>query len=202
MRCSPPMLPSTALGFTLAELLVSLAILGVIATFAIPKLVSTQQAATNKARAKEVAAMITGAYQKAQQDGIVTSNTKSSDLIPYINYVAQITDGRLIDSIRGFTSRTCDAANPCVSLHGGGILWFQNTYWFGGSSTLNVIEFDFDPDGTYSGSSADSPGKSVQFTLYYNGLLTTRGQPKPNSCDNTGCTINPGNFDPSWFNWN
>ena len=189
-------------GFTLAELLIALAILGVIATFTIPKIMAGTQSSSNVAKGKEAAATISAAYQSAQLDNIISSTSKPSDLLPYMNYVSKITDGRLIDTVPGFTSRSCDAVTPCVSLHGGGILWFKDNYWFGGSTPLNVIEFDFDPDGTYSGSTADSPGKSVQFTLYYNGLLTTRGQSKPNSCDNTGCLINPdASLDPSWFSF-
>ncbi len=145
--------------------------------------------------------MISAAYQKAQLDGIVSASTKPSDLTPYMNYAAFITDGRLIDSVPGFTSWTCNASSPCVTLHGGGILWFADTFTFVGISN-NVIEFDFDPDGTYSGSSADNPGKSVQFSLYYNGLLTTRGKVKPNTCFSGGCGINPDpTLDPSWFTW-
>ena len=187
-------------GFTLAELLIALAILGVIATFTIPKILVSQQNSQNVAKAKEVAAMITAAYQKAQLDGIVSASTKPSDLTPYMNYVALITDGRTIDSHPTDTSRICNASSPCVSLHGGGILLFTDWNYFGPCTALNLIEFDFDPDGVYSGSAADSPGKSIQFSLYYNGQLTTRGQVKPNSCDQGGCVVQPNSaLDPSWF---
>lgn len=43
-------------GFTLAELLIALAILGVIAAFSIPKVLSAQQNQTYNAIAKEAAA--------------------------------------------------------------------------------------------------------------------------------------------------
>lgn len=45
----------SAQGFTLAELLIALAILGVIATFTIPKILTTQQNSKYNAMAKEVA---------------------------------------------------------------------------------------------------------------------------------------------------
>lgn len=188
-------------GFTLAELLISLAILGVIATFTIPKILSSQQNSSNNAKAKEVAAMIAGAYQQLQLAGTVTASTKPSDLTPYMNYVSYDTSGTTIDSVPGFTSRVCNATPPCIWLHGGGILWLPNGT-FGGISNLHIIEFSFDPDVTYSGSAADSTGKAVQFSLYYNGFLTTRGQVKANTCNSGGCLINPGAFDPSWFSWN
>lgn len=43
----------TQSGFTLAELLIALTILGVIATFTIPKILTAQQASTYNAIAKE-----------------------------------------------------------------------------------------------------------------------------------------------------
>jgi prepilin-type N-terminal cleavage/methylation domain-containing protein len=51
-----------SLGFTLAELLIALAILGEIATFTIPKILSSQQNGTNKAKAKEAFSMVSSAY--------------------------------------------------------------------------------------------------------------------------------------------
>ncbi len=189
-------------GFTLAELLIALAILGVIATFTIPKIMAGSQSSSSLSRAKDAAAMMAGAYQKAQQDGIITANTKPSDLIPYMNYIAKITDGRTIDALPTVTTRTCNTATPCISLHGGSMLWFWDGDTFGGTTAQNMIEFDFDPDGTYSGSASDGPGKSIQFSLYYNGFLTTRGKLKPNSCNDASCAIQPNaSLDPSWFSF-
>lgn len=189
-------------GFTLAELLVSLLILAEIATFTIPKVLSAQQNGLNKAQAKEVAAMIAGAYQQAQLTGVVSASTRPVDLTPYMNYVRLDTTGATIDSHPTAGSRVCDATTPCLRLHGGGVLWlFDRSF----SSTANnyAIEFGFDPDGAYGGYSTDGPSKAVQFTLYYNGFLTTRGQIKPSTCSGSFCGL-PYNtaFDPSWFSWN
>ncbi|MCE3235965.1 MAG: hypothetical protein K0Q50_2145 [Vampirovibrio sp.] len=51
-------------GFTLAELLISLSILGIIATFTIPKLLMNQRVSAYNASAHESAASISGAYQQ------------------------------------------------------------------------------------------------------------------------------------------
>lgn len=68
------------LGFTLAELLISLAILGVIATFTIPKIIKAQQDAKFNAIAKEAATMVTGAYQQYQSQNTPTSLVRESVL--------------------------------------------------------------------------------------------------------------------------
>lgn len=50
-------------GFTLAELLIALSILGVIATFTIPKVLQSQQNGKYNTMAKEAIATISQAYQ-------------------------------------------------------------------------------------------------------------------------------------------
>lgn len=56
-------------GFTLAELLISLAILGVIATFTIPKVISAQQNQQKTAVLKETIAAISGVLMQGLQTG-------------------------------------------------------------------------------------------------------------------------------------
>jgi prepilin-type N-terminal cleavage/methylation domain-containing protein len=186
-------------GFTLAELLMALAILGVIATFSIPKILSAQANASKLAKAKEVAGMIAGAYQQAQMAGVVTNSTLPFDLTPYMNYVSVDTSGRVIDSHVLSPSRTCNTTYPCIRLHNGGILWFDNTA-FTTSSTLRAIDFTFDPDPiNNTTSTADGPLKAVQFTLYRDGFLTTRGVLRPGSIYPPAWDACP--CDPSWFSW-
>ncbi len=189
-------------GFTLAELLISLAILGVIATFTIPKILSAQQASANNAKAKEVAAMISAAFQQAKLDGTITATTYSRDLIPYLNYLKLDTSGTVIDTLPGFASASCSVATPCVYLHNGGVLWFHDTA-FGGTSNLNVIEFAFDPDPiNNTTATADGPLKAVQFGVYYNGFITSRGKFKSGSVNHIASLGLNSAFDPSWFSWN
>jgi prepilin-type N-terminal cleavage/methylation domain-containing protein len=191
-------------GFTLAELLIALAILGVIATFTIPKVLVAQQNGQNLAKAKEVAGMVAGAFQAAVQAGTISSSTKPSDLAQYINYVSIDTSGRLIDGHPGIASSTCNSTYPCMKLHNGGYLWLQDDSSFGGTSNLHMIAFRFDPDpANNTTSTSDGPLKAVQFQLYYNGMLRTRALTFTGSCDSNGCTGKDPNsaFDPSWFSW-
>jgi prepilin-type N-terminal cleavage/methylation domain-containing protein len=189
-------------GFTLAELLIALAILGVIATFTIPKILSAQQNGQKVAAAKEVASMISGAFQQANLDGVITSASIPSDLLAYMNYVSVDTSGTVIDTTPRLASGTCDSSHPCIKLHNGGYLWCDDAS-FDGTTSLNAIEFRFDPDpANNTTSTADGPLKAVQFTLYYNGSLTTRGQIKPGTTNSSSAnfTIHP-DYDPSWFSW-
>lgn len=184
-------------GFTLAELLIALLILGVISTFTIPKVLSAQESGKKKAAAKEAAAAVVGAYTAYQMEQSVPTTMKSMDLIPYLNYVKVITDNTQIDGSVSEGALTCDAAAPCIQMHNGGIIYFWN-YEFDGTSNLHTVAVTFDPDGQYSGSTTGS-GKGVEFTLYYNGRLATWGTVENGTVGyGTPCPT----CDPSWFNWN
>ncbi len=189
--------------FSLAELLMVLLIVAQIATFTIPKVIMAQQRSHSNAAAKEVAGMIAGAHQRAMLAGTLNASTKPADLTPYMNYVSVYTSGTRVDTVptgAPITVNACSATAPCLVLHHGGILQPQPEY-FNGTTPLNVIQFRYDPDGVYSGLNTDVPGVSIQFELYFNGFLTTRGQAKAGSCHNDVCPFGAGPFDPSWFSW-
>ncbi len=79
-------------GFTLAELLISLAILGVIATFTIPKILNSQQEARKKAVFKETLATLSNLSYAGARDGNITSAaTEWSYVLNNLNY-AKICD--------------------------------------------------------------------------------------------------------------
>ncbi len=191
-------------GFTLAELLIALAILGVIATFTIPKVLQAQQNQSNVAKAKEVASMLSAALKQHEAKGLLNSSTYGKDLFAYMNYVNYDTSS-VIDVHPNYNAPTgtfnCSGGNPCIRLHNGSVLLAQGVY-FSGTSSTHYISFLFDPDGVASGSSDDGPSKSVQFALYYNGLLRTRGTMIPNGCSSNNCTATPNSaYEPAWFHW-
>ncbi len=185
------------LGFTLAELLIALAILGIIATFTIPKLLAMQANARFNAAGKEAASMITGAFVQAQQAGQISASTTGLALIPYLNYVS-IDTTSLIDDVPGVINQQCWAARQCLRLHGGGTLMVIG-HSFTGTGNQNALDFIFDPDGLPSGTT-NGQGKSIEFMLYYNGFLTTLGNVKAGTCNSAACpyTASP---DPDWFSW-
>jgi len=178
-------------GFTLAELLISLSILGAIATFTIPKIITSQATSKYNAIAKESAAMVSEAYQLYQLQNTVSSTAGVEQLTPFMNYIATDSSTIIDDKQTGGTY-TCGggSANYCLRLHNGGILRYGRsvTYNFGGTNATDVVWFDIDPDGTTDGTT-NGPGKAVEFYLYYNGKITTRGY-----------VTNPA-LDPPWFSW-
>jgi prepilin-type N-terminal cleavage/methylation domain-containing protein len=191
-------------GFSLVEVLITLTILGIIATFTIPKLFAPPPNSTmsNKqtTMAKNVAFMILNAYEQYRiANGTVPTTMTALELTPYMNYVSLDTTNSRIDHRPSQTFRLCAPAEPCLILHNGSKLRL-GAVQFAGSNTTNCLQFHFDPDGIYSGSTADSYSKSVQFQLYYDGTIRTFGNAKASSCHSVVCPFSgvPSN-DPSWF---
>ncbi|MGE0200361.1 MAG: type II secretion system protein [Candidatus Melainabacteria bacterium] len=186
-------------GFTLAELLIALAILGVIATFTIPKILTVSGESQNNAIAKETAATISGAFQAYAVQNAITAATRITDLTPYINYISVVTTD--IDSIPGSANRVCTGTYTCLLLANGAVINYNSSSDFNGNNPTNALMFYVDPDGTYSGSTTGN-SKSVQFFIYYNGRLMTRGTLTPNTVTATSTYASPvPSSDPSWLQW-
>ena len=191
--------PYGAKGFTLAELLIALTILGVIATFTIPKILLTQQNQQYNAEAKEAASMIAGAVSVYQLTNGLNSSNTFSDMTPYLNYVL-VDTSTTIDDIPGYTSKTCSASNPCLKLHSGALLRYSAAGSFGGTSTTNALVFFLDPDGTYGGTT-QGPSKAVRFALFYTNTRLTSIAYLPYTVHSSDDTVVAGLSDPSWFSW-
>jgi len=192
----------TPLGFTLAELLIALVILGEIATFTIPKIIYAQQTQKNNAVVKEAAAAMAGAFYQMNVSGVQNSSTTAGDATPYLNYINYVTDGSLtVDSYQGSTTNTCTAPNGCIILSSGAAIRFGR-YSFAGTASTNAITFTIDPDGRVTDGTTNGPGKSVNFYLTYWGQLSTNGSPVPAGVTYHGsvATASPSD-DPSWFQW-
>lgn len=192
-------------GFTLAELLIALAILGTISTFTIPKVLNAQQDGRYKAIAKEAIAAVSGAYAAYSLSNTPTGATKAKDLIPYLNYVKYRTD-LVIDDYQTSTTLGCTTSDPCLILHNGAVLHLGNVS-FSSTAVTNAIRFYVDPDGTITDGASGDPsasaqGKSLQMYLYFNGRVTSRGGIDNGTCTSNGCINAQPTYDPPWFSWN
>jgi len=189
------------LGFTLAEVLICLVILGEIATFTIPKLIVSQQNYSYNAKAKETIAMVVGAYQTYQMNNTPSASTTFGDLTPYINYLATDTATN-IDAHYTSTTFSCGGSNTCLLLHNGGRLIYVKTWPFGGTSTTHALQVWFDPDGVVTDGTTNGPGKSLAIDLMYNGRVSNYGASGNVYCSGAACPDNavPGR-DPPWFTW-
>ena len=188
-------------GFTLAELLIALAILGVIATFTIPKVLNTQQDNKYSSMAKEVMGMMSEAYLAYKTEGGNPYLTHG-DLTPYFNYVNLEPTAQFNNRTGG--SITCNGGTPvCMRLHNGGILAYWNIDRFCSDNTPSAIGFSFDPDGKYI-----AGDQSLEIYVYLNRMIRTRGTIEPNTTwSNNGDTLcdatvsaDPAN-EASWFSW-
>ena len=185
-------------GFTLAELLICLMILGEIATFTIPKVIASQQRQQSNTAAKEALAMVSGAFLQAQMNGLITTSAGANVLTPYMNYISIQTSGQLDDHVNANGTKDCSTMT-CLKLHSGGVLFWPNQTFQNTASNYAVLMF-FDPDGVKGSSgSADGPSKSLGFYLYYNGRTSTRALMPAGTYENGGAASTNTQADPSWF---
>ena len=185
-------------GFTLAELLIALAILGVNATFTIPKIITAQQNSTYNTIAKEDISAIAGAYQNAQMAGLVSSGTTLGVITQYINYAATDTS-TTIDDVTTAGSQTCNATLPCLKMHNSSLIRYRANASFDGTSTTHALWFHIDPDGAYSGTT-NGAGKLLVMFIYYNGKIVDEAN-IPSTTNSYAAYTAAATNTPSWFSW-
>lgn len=193
-------------GFTLSELLIALAILGIITTFTLPKLLSVQRNQSYNAKAKEAAATLTQALQKYRAYNSFASSTGIGDLTQYINYVAYDSSATEIDDRNTGTTIACNVSGGrCVRLHNGATIQFWPGDRFGTCTNLHAIAFRIDPDGIVTDGTTNGPGKSVEMFLYCDGKIRDRGNVETGTIltnGGGGYTVGSNTaLVPSWFSW-
>lgn len=182
-------------GFTLTELLIALTILGVIATFTIPKVLQSTTSSRNKSVAKEVTSVISGAYETYKAVATPSAAFTPGILTTYMNFVKTDT-ATAPGAISGETAlQTCAAGVPCLQMHNGALVQYATANSFGGTGTTNVVYFNMDPDGD------DDTAGRASVVLFYNGKITTGAN--QGTVTTAGTSVSVQTTDPSWIQaWN
>lgn len=148
----------TKTGFTLAELLIALAILGVIAVWTIPKLLVTQQNQQYKATAREIMGMVTSGAQFNKLKNGPGDTMPLENLTQYMNYVSLDTTSEIDLYQNGATISCADAAYGCLKLHHGGIVLCEKGNYL-------LKGWLYDPDEKVTDGTTNGPGKSVYLVV-------------------------------------
>lgn len=189
-------------GFTLSELLIALAILGVIATFTIPKVLQSQQDSKYKSIAKEVMGIVSESYIAYKLKNASSGSIGLSQLTPFMNYVRVDTSGNIDDAYSYGGTFGCSGSFPCIRLHNGAAIAWDTAQSFGGTATTNAIWLLLDPDGKSLDSTTNGPGKSMSIFLFHNGRIADAGS-IPSNTEANNFTYGPDSGEvPPWFSWN
>jgi prepilin-type N-terminal cleavage/methylation domain-containing protein len=188
--------------FSLVELLISLAIMGLVAVFTVPAVFQTSssgQSAKYTSMAADTAFMIMNAYERYRAESTtVAMSTTAGALTSYMNYVA-VDTSTPIDDWQGSGTWGCTSSVRCLVLHNGGRLaYWATTYPFsskpGTTSETYALLFQFDPDGRVTTGTTNGPGKALPIVLYYDGKVGTEGTARANSYYS-----GTPSYDPPWF---
>lgn len=148
--------------FTLAELLVSLSVLGLVAAFAIPKVLLSVSDQSTKAAGREAFAMLNDAFMayKATKGGIVDSGASGGTLFSFINYKQELTasttptfdQGLTLSSAATPTTELTVANGKAYEMLNGLVVAFRTADDMTENGTTNkgTLGFEVDPDGTGS----------------------------------------------------
>lgn len=98
-------------GFTLAELLITLGILGMIATFTIPKVLAAQNSAKTKAILKETVASLNQILYDGMISGELTQGTYQDYLRNTLNHIKHCDDAAAEGCWPGSTDTSWNTAN-------------------------------------------------------------------------------------------
>lgn len=107
--------------FTLAELLIALSILGIIATFAIPKILTAQQNTRQKATFQETIAALNEVFIPACQQGLITEDNFGTYMMNHLNSV-KICQDSMDEGCWFGTDLVGQSGMPGLVLHNGAVI--------------------------------------------------------------------------------
>ena len=198
----------TKKGFTLAEILIALAIMATIAVFTIPKMLDSSADSDNenwKRAVKQGVSVVQAAYTQYRLDNrSVPSTFHLNNATQYLDYV-RIETALQIDGTPCFGAPiSCWAANTyCYRLKNGSVLQWNGNEGYNGTGSLNAIKWRIDPDGKVTGPAGQDPGKAIVFYTYYvSGKTRDRDNIDPNTTGGFGTDSPNSACTPNWWSWN
>lgn len=201
-----PGIQNAARGFTLTELLITVAILGIISAFTIGKVLGGPSSDQKfKTEGKGALVEIQKAYTLYREDYAPLATTTFGAITPYMNYVKTDTTSSIDAYVGSSSAKSCSSPYACLLMHDGGLVRYNVTSdSFGSTATTQAMYVYFDPDGIYS-NTTDGPGQSVMLYLYYDGAVKSTDQVRTGTYDQYGTVYNPHatrTYDPTWWNIN
>lgn len=195
-------------GFTLAELLIALALLGVIAAFTLPKIIQTSGNAENRAKVKEATATLEQAWYNLKSQNFITSGTTLYSNLTSPNAAAglalnlsasgpQAANGAAVAATPGSAGPPVVPPTPAA---GAGPL-NGITHPCGGFTGWVLFPNGVVVAGLASGGNLQTPTATNAFTTTLPGIslicIDTNGATAPNT---VGTDIFVGNFSQGGFN--
>ena len=187
-------------GFSLTEILIALAIMGVISAFGVIKIRESMDYKMYKDRTKAAAAEIGSLLLKYKQQKNAGVGTTAIDIFnEYANYISLDTTST-IDGSACEGTLACDAWNSCFKMSNGAVIRVRNIQSFNGTSSHHAIKFKIDPDGVVTGLSGDA-GKALPFYLYFDGKVRARDNILEDTVTNTSTDDPNSGCVPDWWTW-
>jgi type II secretory pathway pseudopilin PulG len=205
--------PLYRMGYSLAELIIAMAVLGLVAAMVVPSILANVGTQQNQTLANDAKLLVSGAFADYE---LATLNVPSSFALPqletYLPFAKNLSaagENVLIDcppqgtalplGCTGTAPRTASltAANPAYTvlrLKSGALLVYPKTWTFAGTSTLNALPFVVDPNGKQNQGS-----DSVEYWLYTNGTVLTRQTLTSNTVNSAGTFSSVGSSDPAYL---
>jgi prepilin-type N-terminal cleavage/methylation domain-containing protein len=181
-------------GFTLAELLIALALLGVLSTFAIVKTINASNVSQQKAVFKETIATLQSVYYQGVQDGSMRASTNL-----YQFFKARLNAIKCVDNanVGGLWIGAIDGGDGsragCL-LASGAVVIFDDMDSLASGIGLNTLSIDVNgPSGlnTYYTTSSD---------LNASDRILLRANPTASTSVYNGVTLRPGTIMPDGIN--
>lgn len=199
-----------AKGLTLSELLIGLAIIGMIAALTIPKIIQASQSQQLNANARDAMTLVSGAYADFETENAPATSTTFLDLLSYLtfsrNFYGQSAvtvdpppNGTNITAF-GCSGSTCTltaaGSASAVRLKSGAVVVFPRTISFSATTGNVALPFLVDPDGERTGTA-----NSVEFWLYVDGTIKSLGNLTASTVNSAGTFSAIASGDPSYLNF-